>query len=438
MVRAGRWRDRICGPDLGIVALVSDTPEQPEGGDPGRDEDGAGGGGVGGGPDDTDAPLRGWIDPDDRLWRHPSEVAAAGTPGGGAGAAPDAPRHHPYRGAVMVLVGVAGVMAVVAWVGVLLSPASQHPLGTTAAHDETAVTLSTLAGPQNALPAWADAAGRSMVALQATTPRGTAEVVGIVVAEGGLVATMADALSGARQLVMIGPGGKHEPASVVATDSGSDIALVDVPQDLPVAPFADDGALAAGASDLTLSFVPGAGSSLALLPTPGSVTGVGAAIAAGPAGGMPSITTSAPAPEATAGAPLLDTAGAVVGVLYDPQPGTSSPVTFLPSSLVVGVANDLRSKNKVVHGWLGIAGGDVAGGGGARVETVQDGSPAAGRIAVGAVIVAVNTVPVRTMAELRARLYVLAPGSPVALSVEKPASAGGGTAVEDVTLSGSS
>ena len=37
------------------------------------------------------------------------------------------PRHH-YRSAVMVLVGVGAVMAVVAWVIVLLSPASEHPL----------------------------------------------------------------------------------------------------------------------------------------------------------------------------------------------------------------------------------------------------------------------------------------------------------------------
>ena len=45
-----------------------------EGPDPGRDA-----------PDDHDGrdetPLRGWIPPDDRLWRHPSEMVA-GRPGG--------------------------------------------------------------------------------------------------------------------------------------------------------------------------------------------------------------------------------------------------------------------------------------------------------------------------------------------------------------------
>ncbi len=60
---------------------MSDTPEQPDDGEPGPEE------GGGAGPDEPESPLRGWIDPDDRLWRHPSEVAARGAgPGPGAGA----------------------------------------------------------------------------------------------------------------------------------------------------------------------------------------------------------------------------------------------------------------------------------------------------------------------------------------------------------------
>ena len=101
---------------LGIVAQVSDTPEEPEDGAPGPEEGGESG------QDGFESPQRGWIDPDDRLWRHPSEVA-------GPGPAPDfrfpldPPSRHNYRSAVMVLVGVGAVMAVVALVIVLLSPA---------------------------------------------------------------------------------------------------------------------------------------------------------------------------------------------------------------------------------------------------------------------------------------------------------------------------
>ena len=76
---------------------MSDAPEEPEDGAPGPGE------GGGSGPDEPDAPLRGWIDPDDRLWRHPSEVAGTGPVGGGPSLFPP-PRHHNYRSAVMVLV----------------------------------------------------------------------------------------------------------------------------------------------------------------------------------------------------------------------------------------------------------------------------------------------------------------------------------------------
>jgi S1-C subfamily serine protease len=201
-----------------------------------------------------------------------------------------------------------------------------------------------------------------------------------------------------------------------------------------VAPFAGDTGLDGGSPDLMLSFVPAGGTSLALHCTPGSVTTVGTAIADGPAGGMPAITSSPATASLDAGDPLLNSSGAVVGILYDPDPGTSSPDAFLPSDLVVGVADDLRSSNRVVHGWLGVSGTDAPNGSGARVESVEATGPAAGRLQAGQVIVAVNALPVRTMAELRARLYVLAPGASIALSVQQAS----GTKIVDVTLSGSS
>jgi S1-C subfamily serine protease len=99
------------------------------------------------------------------------------------------------------------------------------------------------------------------------------------------------------------------------------------------------------------------------------------------------------------------------------------------------VADDLRSGNKVVHGWLGVEGTDQAGGTGAKVVQVQANSPAAhGGLQAGQVIVAVNSMPVRTMAELRSRLYVLAPGAAIALSVQ----GNSGTKVVNLTLGGSS
>jgi S1-C subfamily serine protease len=61
------------------------------------------------------------------------------------------------------------------------------------------------------------------------------------------------------------------------------------------------------------------------------------------------------------------------------------------------------------------------------------GSPAAGLLEPGDIVVAMGSVPIRSMADLRARLYVLAPNSTVGLSVVD----GTTTRVVDVTLSAS-
>ena len=432
MVRGDRWRDRTAGLAVGSLALVSDLPEEPADGEPGPPE---------GGPDDAepDAPLRGWIDPADRVWRHPSEVASAAdaTAAGPAPVTLTPPPRRPFRTVAMILIGVAALIAVVAWIVVLLSPASQRPTDS-ATSDTRPVAPTTLAGAQNAVPAVAETAGRSMVQLVATTTHGTVTLIGVAVAEGGLVVTTADLLGGLEHIDMVGAEGKLEQATLTATDAGSDVALITVPEDVPVAPFADDNALGGGSPDLLLSYGSAGGSALALHCMPGSVSAVGASIAQGPADGMAAIMSSAPVTP-TAGEPLLNQSGQVVGILYQPasvsrSPGGGALSTFLPTQLVVGVADDLRSQARVVHGWIGVKGTDVANGAGAKVVTVQASGPAAGRLLSGQVIVAVNSQPVRTMAELRARLYVLSPGTPVSVLVQGPS----GPHVVSVTLSASS
>ena len=290
---------------------MSDVPEDPGPDGPGHAE--------GEGPEDPDAPSRGWIDPDDRVWRHPSEQAA------GPGGEPrllKPPSRHPWRGPVMVAVGAVAAMAVVAWVVLLLSPASDHPMPS-ATSDTQDDAPRTLPGAGNAVPSAADAAGRAIVELRAGTTHGDVTLFGIAVAEGGVVVTTGDLLRGALWVDMVGSGGRLQRATMGATDSGSDLALVDVPVDLPVAPFSDDGSLGPGTTSLTLGLVPD-GAGLALHSNPTTVTSVAAPISTGPARGLGGITASVAASD-TPGEPLLDKAGAVVGILCDPATGDVPP-----------------------------------------------------------------------------------------------------------------
>jgi S1-C subfamily serine protease len=390
---------------------VTTPPEEPPG--PGPDDLP-----THGSSDEGDVPLRGWIDPDDRLWRHPSEVA-------GRAPALVQGRSHESRGYLMFGVGAAATVAAVAWLVVLLSsnPAHAPSVSTSAVSADSPMT--TLAGNEQTVPAVAQSASHSMVQLRADTSHGVVLLTGVAVAEGGLVATTADALEGLRSLSMIGPGGKFLSARLMGEDDDSDVALITVPDDLPVAPFADDLSLSGGSPDWILTLVGSDTGTPTLHCETGLVAAVGNPVSDGPASGMPAIVSATPGAVAESGDPLLNSAGSVVGLLYENRPATSGPatVTFLPSQLILGVADDLRSTGKVVGGWLGVTGvtgvtsstGSSAAG--AMVTGFSPGSPAAGSLHAGEMIVGVNSIPVRTMAELRSRVYVLAPNSPVQLSV---------------------
>ena len=396
---------------------MSPTPEEPP--EEGPDKDNSGGS-----PFDADAALRGWIHPDDRLWRHPSELAIRGGRVDGAGGARPILTRHPRT---TLLIGAAATLAAVAWTIVLLSPPSDHASLSPAGSSAAKVPVSTLAVQGAAVPPPAVAAGHSVVQLQAVTSHGTVSLVGVAVAEGGLVATTADGLVGLRSISMIDSDGRRSKASVLGVDSASDIALVSVPDDIPVAHFADDAALAAGSAVWTLNVAPPAADTVALHCQDGIVTGVGNEIASGWAKGMPAITSAATAANQQPGDPLLNQAGSVIGLLYTSGPSS----TYLPSSLVLGVADDLRSMGHVVHGWLGVQGDTASGASGARVASLMPGSPALGLLQTGDVVVAMGSVPIRSMADLRARLYVTAPDTRVGLSVAD----GSSSHVVDVTLS---
>ena len=353
----------------------------------------------------------------------------------GAGTRPPLLTRHPRA---TLLIGAAATLAAVAWAIVLLAPASDPTRLSPASESASDLPVTTLAARSEAVPAQAQAAGHSMVQLRAVTNHGVVSLVGVAVAEGGLVATAAEGLSGLRSISMIASDGRSLRASLVGVDNASDIALVSVPDAVPVAPFADDAALSEGNAVMTLSVDSPNPETIALHCQAGTVTAIDTAIAGGWAKGMPGITATVTASTVTStatavnqqpGDPLLNQKGAVIGILYSAGPTS----TYLPTQLVLGVADDLRSTGRVVHGWLGVEGATAAGTSGVRVAALMAGSPATGLLHPGDVVMALGSVPLRSMADLRARLYVMAPKSTVGLSVFD----GTSTHVVDVTLGAS-
>jgi len=354
--------------------------------------------------------VRGWVPPEERPWRHPSEVLSPAGSQPGVVVAPR-PANRSREAWISALVG-AGAATIVVVAGLFM--ASPKPAGLTSASEG-----------RSSLPRLA---GRSLVALLTTGIGGAALDCAVAVAPGGLVATSADALAGVTS-VDAWRGGRWIPATIVATDAGSDVGLVRVPFDVPVAQFTDESGVSRGARVWTMDITAPLGSHGAQWSvSAGTVSAAGTAVNGARGQGMPSIVVaSAIAPDTTGGV-LVGADGSVLGI-QDTSVASGSPgEVFLPADLVVGVSADLAADGSVSHGWLGINGGNSNGGtetsaqgtppsGGAVVEAVDPAGPAADVLEQGDVIVAVDDVAIRSMADLRSRLYMLPPGWPVWLRV---------------------
>jgi putative serine protease PepD len=396
--------------------------------------------------------MLGWIPPDDRLWRHPSEhptpqSGSGGTPPGGALTIPPRARPGPW-----ILGGATACIAVaLAATGLVIADTAQGGSSTTATNATSltgAPTTDPGLGRWSSTPQIADLVSLirpSTVALAVEGAHGTTFSTGLVVESGGIIVTASRVLSGARVITVIEPNGSRQLASVIGIDQASGIAVVRIGDDLPVATFADDD-LASGTVAMAVAMEPARQADR----PPAPLVFAGTVVSSGQALGADAVTTSfsstavnAPLTNGDLGCPLLDNSGRVAGMLeMTTSPGGSTLSVFLPAVLVAGVARQLVSSGAVNHGWLGagpvsptpatlrptttmrpsVTGTTtpVTTVDGAVIGSVPVGSPAAlGGLASGDVIVALDGHQVHTTAELQTRLYPDPPGTTVAVTFER-------------------
>jgi len=387
-----------------------------------------------------DASLKGWVPPEDRYWRHPSEilraVGSAGTARRRPAAADDAapagpppPRHHRLWQSAVVGTGAAAV--VVGGVMMLLSTDANHggPQLASAPSGSVTTAPATLAAH---VPASARPVADAMVGLEVTDGSSTTWQCAVAVVAGGLVATTADAVRGATSITAVTASGRRVKATVVGVDTVSDVALVRVAAEPPVPPFGDDGSVRPGQSAVVMS-MSSTGTTVNWSST--TIESVATALVPSDPSGMAGIVTAATPAATTDGGVLMAPGGPVLGLVDDsPTAARAGAAVFLPTQLFLGVADSLATSGHVRHGWLDATFADVttttsvtstsvlasdgpARIGGALVVTVDPAGPSAAALHPGDVIVAVDNLAVRSMAELRSRLYVLAAGDPVSLEV---------------------
>ncbi len=364
----------------------------------------------------------GWLPPENRTWRHPSELHGVGAIGP---AGPDAHKPRPPRRATsaadlaghrrrlwtMGAVGTVGLAAAVGGALLLASSGTGNLVvtGAVAGPTSTSFTAATDPGSGPGLPDDAHA----MVALDVVGPSGTTTVCGVAVAPGGLVAAPYSALARARSTWVVTQSGVDRAVTTVAVDPDSDLALLRVPERLPLPPAGHTVAVAPGtaAQVVTRTATHSWGGE------PAVVRSVGSAGSAR-AQGLSTIVASVSGATPETGAVLASPEGTVLGVLAGTGPqGTD---VFLPDQLVVGVSRELARQGTVHHGWLDVELEDQSGPRpGTLVAAVDPHGAAARRLFPGDVIARIDRSPVRTAADLRSRLYLLSPGATVSLTVER-------------------
>lgn len=341
--------------------------------------------------------------PDDRLWRHPSELEPHRAEGAGG--------HDRQSGRPWGVVAVAGTAgAVLAGAGVLAFGLGERTV------DRPVVERVALDTVSSAPRADQTANGiRQHVAPAVVSVEGGGS--GIVVRDDGIVLTSASVVDGAGPLSVRLPDGSSTDAEVVGSDPSTGIAVLDLDgRGYETGLLASEAGLVQGQMSFTVS-VGSAGGASTVAALVGATrryqTPAGTTLDA-------VVETSGDAPAHAVGGPLVNASGVVVGVVTGVDDGTASYV--VPVEVARKVAEDLVAVGKVERCWLGIEGSDAGdpevAGGGVLIASVAPDSPAEhGGLRVGDVLVEIDGRMIGHVPDLMITLRSRSPGDEIAATV---------------------
>jgi putative serine protease PepD len=226
------------------------------------------------------------------------------------------------------------------------------------------------------------------------------------------VLTAASVVSGA-VAVTISTGGRVLDAQLVGTDPDTDLAVLRVKGgELTPARLGSARELVVGEDIVAVGIAGGdhrwVSTGVVSALDRMTVTGAGRMLA-----GL--VETNVRSNAAAAGGALVNTSGAVVGLLSGAAPGHALPIDWARD-----LAEELMTTGAVHHGWFGVAAVDADDhpGGGARVTAVAPGSPAdAAGVVTGDVVTSVGDQRVTDMADLVAAVARRRPGDPVTVAL---------------------
>ena len=263
-----------------------------------------------------------------------------------------------------------------------------------------------------------------------------AEGTGFVLDSKGDIVTNYHVVSGATSMTVKFQNGKSAKATLVGSDSGTDLAVIKVdPSATTLVPLSlgDSSTVQTGEPVFAIGSPFGLADSLSA----GVVSATGRTITS--PSNKPianAIQTDAAINHGNSGGPLLDVNGKVIGVnsQIESQSGGNDGVGFaIPANTVKSVTSQLVAGQKVTHPFLGVYLSDANGG--ATITKLTAGGPAAtAGVQAGDVVTAVDSTPVTSSSDLVTAISSDTVGQKVTLTVTR----GGASQQIAVTLGVSS
>lgn len=362
------------------------------------------------------------LPPDDRLWRHPSELAAERMLRGPAPAVAARSRSGTWVVALVAgLTGAALSTGVIALTG-SLSPRVVHR-DVVEKVALTPVVSSPMLRGEAGVAALAERVNPAVVRLDVDQAGGATTGSGVLYRDDGLLLTSAQIVVGATAIEVVLADGRRLEGHLLGADALTDVALVDVDAEhLPVAVLGTAEGLRVGAPTIAV------GSPVRFDDDPTITTGIISALqrrietpGGEPLHGM--IQIDAPIASGSSGGALVDATGAVIGITTAVAADTETAFGFAtPIDLARRVADQILEHGRMVHAWLGVQGTDLSAesarqlgvAGGAMVRAIAAGSPAADAgLREGDLITELDGDAVGTMSDLVMALRSRVPGDEV-------------------------
>ena len=363
------------------------------------------------------------LPPDDRLWRHPSEV--------GDEIFQDTPLLTERRSSrpwplvlVAGLVGAGAAVATIAVIGGLDPRVVERDVV-----ERVAVTpvISALGGAAESgdIVGIADLASPSIVRLELQGDDGRSVGSGVLIRDDGHLLTNAHVAETADSIVVVRADGQEDEGVVIGTDPHTDIAVVKIEGE-GHQPAVLGSALEVEVGETAIAI----GSPLGLEGGPSVTVGVVSATGRSLPGEdgvtlYDMLQTDAPIAPGSSGGALLDSTGAVIGIttaIAVSDVGAEGLGFATPIDIARAVADDIIETGQARHVWLGVEGSDLEAAaareldvdGGATVLEVMAGSPAeAAGLAPDDIIVSVQGAAIGSMSALVVALRSHDPGEEV-------------------------